>query len=62
MRVRLTPMQKVLKKVPTAYAARGHGFYAGMWVIQELEVRTNVWSNHFRSAAAAWADAAKRLP
>lgn len=57
----MTPKERVLKKVPTAYAAKGHGFYAGMWVIRELAIRTNVWSNHARSAAAAWADAAKRL-
>jgi hypothetical protein len=57
----MTPKQRVLKKIPTAYATPGFGFYAGLWVIRELEVRDNVWSNHQRTAAAAWADAAKRL-
>lgn len=57
----MTPKEKVLKKIPTAYAAPGFGFYAGLWVIKELEVRTNVWSNHHRTRQGAWRDAAERL-
>lgn len=57
----MTPKERVLNKIPTAYAAKGFGFYAGRWVIKELEVKTNMWSNHHRSAAAAWAEAAKAL-
>ena len=57
---KLTPRQRVLEKIPMAYACRGHGFYAGMWAIRQIG-SDNLWSNHHRTAAAAWADAYRRI-
>lgn len=58
---RKTAKERVLKKIPTAYAAKGYGFYAGYWAIRELAIRANIWSVHCRTANSAWADAARRL-
>jgi hypothetical protein len=56
-----TAKQRVLTKWPNAYATKGFGFYAGMWVIKDLVIRSNIYSNHCHTASGAWSAAAKEL-
>jgi len=51
-----------MRKWPGAIAVyNASGFYQGTWSIEDVIIIGNSYSNHFRSAAAAWAHAAKEL-